>query len=83
MGEEAQSREAPFAPERLTKRQFVGQIFAGIGIAAGLALLWVMETVRNAYFGLLDRLNLKARRRRASAFPPGKPRRKRRMEQAA
>jgi hypothetical protein len=77
MGEEAKSHEAQFEAEQLTKREVAGQVFAGIGIAAGLALLWAMETVRNAYFRLLDRLNVKPRRRRASAFPPGKPRRRR------
>jgi hypothetical protein len=35
--------------------------------------------VRNAYFRLLDRLNLKPRRRRASAFPPGRPKKHRQL----
>ncbi len=68
-------------PELLGKRDFVLQVLEGIGIAAGLGLLWAMETVRNSYFRLLDRWNIKPRRRtRASAFPPGKPRRRARRE---
>jgi len=40
-------------------------------------LLWSLEAVRNAFFRVLDRLNIKARpNRRASAFPPGSPRRR-------
>jgi hypothetical protein len=33
-----------------------------------------MEVVRNIFFRALDRLNVKPRRGRASAFPPGQPR---------
>ena len=60
---------------RIPAREYFIQILDGIGIAAGMALLWVMELARNGYFGTLDRLNVKPRkRRRASAFPPGVPR---------
>jgi hypothetical protein len=63
--------------ERLSRAGFVFQAIYGVGIAAGLGLLWVMEAIRNSYFHLLDRLNVKPRRhRRASAFPPGNPRTK-------
>ena len=79
MQDEVQEPTAQFEPERLSKPDFLLEILRGIGIASGLALLWVMETVRNTYFRALDRLNVKPRRhRRASAFPPGKPRNKRR-----
>ena len=71
----------PFEPEQFSRTGFFLEILSGIGIALGLALLWVMETVRNAYFRILDRLNVKpGRHRRASAFPPGKPRKKSRVE---
>lgn len=79
MQDQAQEPAAQFEPERLSGMGFVLEVLHGIGIAAGLALLWAMETVRNAYFRTLDRFNVKPRhRRRASAFPPGKPRNKRR-----
>lgn len=62
----------------LGRGEFVVELLEGIAIAAGLCLLWVMEVVRDSYFHLLDRLNLKPRKlTRASAFPPGKPRRRR------
>lgn len=61
-------------PVHLTTGEFFGQILRGIGIAFGLGLLWAMESVRNAYFRLLNRWNVKPHRHRhASAFPPGKP----------
>jgi hypothetical protein len=62
-----------FEPERFTTLEFLSQMLQGIGIAVGLALLWLMETVRNSYFRLLDRMNVKPRRsRKISPFPPGK-----------
>ncbi len=62
-----------FEPQRFTTLEFLSQMLQGIGIAIGLAMLWLMETVRNAYFRLLDRMNVKPRRsRKISAFPPGK-----------
>lgn len=62
-----------FEPERFTTLEFLSQMLQGIGIAVGLAMLWLMETVRNSYFRLLDRMNVKPRRsRKISPFPPGK-----------
>lgn len=62
--------------ERLSSGGHFCQVFYGIGVTLGLALLWFMEICRDAFFHLLDRFNVKARRRsRASAFPPGQPRR--------
>ncbi len=68
-----ESSELHVETRPLSKAQFVWQLIQGIGIALGLGLLSVMEIVRNWYFRLLDRLNVKARRRRASPFPPGNP----------
>ena len=47
------------------------EIVGGIGRALGLTLFWGLEIVRDSYFRVLDRLNVRPRRRRASAFPPG------------
>ncbi len=69
-------QETDFTPEPLRRLQFLGQILQGIAIALGLGLLWIMESVRDAFFDLLDRFNRKARGSRASAFPPGRPRRR-------
>ena len=69
-----QERLPAFEPERLSKVAVAGDVLKGAGIMLGLALLWLLESVRNAFFHLLDRFNLKARPRRASAFPPGGPR---------
>jgi hypothetical protein len=63
-----------FEVERLGWRQVLVEIIMGIAITVGLALLWTLESVRNTFFGLLDRMNLKPRPRRGSAFPPGRPR---------
>jgi hypothetical protein len=52
------------------------EIVGGVGRAMGLSLLWGLEIVRDSYFRLLDRLNVRPRHKRASAFPPGQPRRR-------
>jgi hypothetical protein len=70
---------APLEIEQLSTLSYVSEFFQGIGIMLGLGILWGLEIVRNAYFRLLDRLNLKPRRRRASAFPPGRPRKHRQL----
>jgi hypothetical protein len=73
--EEARISQEPYVPEALGMGGFFGSVLYGIGVSLGLALLWFMEVVRNVYFRALDRLNVKPRRRRnASAFPPGQPR---------
>jgi hypothetical protein len=62
-----------FEPQRFTTVEFLTQMLTGTLIAIGLGLLWLMETVRNAYFRLLDRMNVKPRRsKKISPFPPGK-----------
>lgn len=60
----------------LRGRALVGEIADGVGRALGLTLLWGLEIVRDSYFRLLDRLNVRPRRKRASAFPPGKPKKR-------
>lgn len=54
----------------------VTEIVGGVGRALGLTLLWGLEIVRDSYFRLLDRLNVRPRHRRASAFPPGRPKKR-------
>ncbi|HEY9157828.1 hypothetical protein [Candidatus Binatus sp.] len=54
----------------------VKEVAGAVGRALGLTLLWGLEIVRDSYFRLLDRLNVRPRRKRASAFPPGQPKRR-------
>ncbi|HVA83800.1 MAG TPA: hypothetical protein VNF28_02775 [Candidatus Binataceae bacterium] len=68
--------QEPYIPEALTRAGVFFSVLYGIGVSLGLALLWGMEVVRNIYFRVLDRFNIKPRRRRASAFPPGQPRKR-------
>ena len=71
--EQLEQTQVQADPQPLGKGEFFAQILHGIGIAAGMGLLWIMETVRNAYFRMLDRFNIKSRKRtNASAFPPGR-----------
>ncbi len=63
--------DQPLVVRRLTPIGVFLYILHGIGVTLGLTLLWSLEAVRNSYFRLLDGWNLKARVRRASAFPPG------------
>ena len=70
---------APLEIEQLSRLSYLSEVVQGIGITLGLGILWGLEMVRNAYFRGLDRLNLKPRRRRASAFPPGRPRKHRQL----
>jgi hypothetical protein len=61
-------------PERLPAGNYLKEVARGIGVLLGLGLLWGLEIVRDAYFKTLDRLGVKPRsNRRASAFPPGQP----------
>jgi hypothetical protein len=52
------------------------EIVGGVGRTLGLTLLWGLEIVRDSYFRLLDRLNVRPRHKRASAFPPGQPKKR-------
>ncbi|MGO9453711.1 MAG: hypothetical protein ACLQDV_22070 [Candidatus Binataceae bacterium] len=66
--------------EHLSKFHYVLELIQGIGLTLGMLILWALEVVRNAYFHLLDRLNVKPRRNmRASAFPPGRPRKQKQL----
>ena len=76
MAEELQFPESPPDRVRLKPVEVVFEIFSGLGIALGLSILWVMEVVRDAAFYLLDRANVQPRTCRASAFPPGQPRKR-------
>jgi hypothetical protein len=61
--------------DELRTPTLVKEVFAGIGIASGLALLWAFEAMRDRYFRLLDRMNVRPWSHRGSAFPAGRPRR--------
>ncbi len=54
----------------------VKEVAGAVGRALGLMLLWGLEIVRDSYFRVLDRLNVRPRRKRASAFPPGQPKKR-------
>jgi hypothetical protein len=60
--------------EQLSTPNYFKELVQGIGLTLGMGILWALEIVRNRYFRVLDRLNIKPRRKRASAFPPGRPR---------
>jgi len=72
--EQIDEGQAPFEVHRLSFGHWLIELATAIGISVGLALLWMCETLRNQYFYLLDRFNFRPRPRRASAFPPGSPR---------
>jgi hypothetical protein len=56
---------------------YLKELLYGIGATSGLALLWVMEAVRDRLFRLLDRTGFLPRpKSKASAFPPGRPKRR-------
>lgn len=62
----------PLEIEQLPRGDYFRQVMHGIGISSGLALLWVMETFRDLFFRLLDRLHIPApKHRRGVPFPPG------------
>ena len=74
-----ETRPTPLPVEQLSTLSYLSEVAQGIGITLGLGILWGLEIVRNSYFRLLERLNLKPRRRRASAFPPGRPKKRRQL----
>jgi hypothetical protein len=63
--------EEPLTLDKLPARSVFVEVLYGIAIMSGLALLWGLESIRNAFFRLLDKMNIRPRVRRASAFPPG------------
>jgi hypothetical protein len=68
--------ETPLVVRPLSTLGFTLYILHGVGVTLGLFLFWGLEAVRNNFFRLLDRMNIKARVRKASAFPPGQPRKR-------
>ncbi len=60
----------------LRGRELFMEVAGGVGRTLGLTLLWGLEIVRDAYFRVLDRFNVRPRHKRASAFPPGRPRKR-------
>jgi hypothetical protein len=74
--DKARISQEPYTPKTLSRGGVLVSVLYGIGVSLGLGLLWSMEVVRNIYFRALDRLNIRPRRRRASAFPPGQPRKR-------
>ena len=60
----------------LSRGDLIKEVAGGVGRALGLTLFWGLEIIRDAYFRVLDRLNVKPRHKRASAFPPGQPRKR-------
>ena len=60
----------------LSRGELVKEVAGGVGRALGLTLFWGLEIIRDGYFRVLDRLNVKPRHKRASAFPPGQPRKR-------
>jgi hypothetical protein len=64
--------DEPLKVEELSWGHFFLEILQATGVTVGLALLWGLETIRNRFFRLLDGLNMRPYRRRASPFPPGR-----------
>jgi len=63
--------------EPLRGLPLVMEVVGGVGRTLGLTLLWGLEIVRDSYFRQLDRFNVRPRHKRASAFPPGQPKKQR------
>ena len=74
MPEDVQKAEVRPEYDEIRMPGLVKEILAGIGIASGLALLWAFEAMRDRYFRLLGRLNVRPRSHRGSAFPAGRAR---------
>jgi hypothetical protein len=74
MRDNIEKTEARPEYDELRMPSLVKEVFQGIGIASGLALLWAFEAMRDRYFRLLDRVNVRPWSHRGSAFPAGRPR---------
>ena len=74
MSDQLQEFDAPLQIEQLSFRRTAIEVAVAIAITLGLAALWLLENVRDAFFGLLDRIGVKGRPHQANAFPPGRPR---------
>ncbi len=77
MEESQEKAPVEFQVQRLGRLHLIEEVAGGVGRALGLALLWGLEIVRDSYFRVLDRLNVRPRPKRASAFPPGQPKKRR------
>jgi hypothetical protein len=71
---ESTNTDLNVAVEPLNTREVVVEIFFGIGIALGLAVLWTFESIQRLCLKLLDHYNVRPRTRMADAFPPDHPR---------
>ena len=74
MPEKVSDAEGKFPIDPLGWRGALMEVIKALAAAVGLSLLWGLENLRNAFFRLLDRMNLKPWARKGSAFPPGRPR---------
>ncbi len=74
MPDDVEKNEVRPQHDELRTPSLVQEVFTGIGIASGLALLWAFEAMRDRYFRLLDRMNVRPWSHRGSAFPAGRPR---------
>ncbi|HEX4208994.1 MAG TPA: hypothetical protein VHY56_01275 [Candidatus Binataceae bacterium] len=74
-----QKPSEPLVLEQFSGLQIPYEIVKGVGVSLGLTLFWILEKSRDGIFHLLDRMNVKPRVRRASAFPPGRAPRKRQV----
>jgi hypothetical protein len=74
MPDDVEKNEVRPGYDELRTPSLVKEVFTGIGIASGLALLWAFEAMRDRYFRLLDRMNVRPWSHRGSAFPAGRPR---------
>jgi hypothetical protein len=70
---ETEQPQEPFKKNELRGWELAAEILRVVGAIFGMAILWTLEIVRDAYFAILDRFNIRPRRKRASAFPPGRP----------
>ena len=73
-GEEKVQVQVRITP--LSGGELVKEVAGGVGRALGLTLFWGLEIIRDGYFRVLDRFNVRPRHKRASAFPPGQPRKR-------
>lgn len=76
MQEPKPTEELKITPEPIGKAEFIFDVIQAVAVMFGLALLWLLEVIRNIFFRVLDRLNIKSDPRRASAFPPGRPKKR-------
>src|SRR5260370_34952111 len=74
MPDDVEKKEVRPEYDELRTPSLVQEVFTGIGIASVLALLWAFEAMRDRYFRLLDRMNVRPRSHQGSAFPAGRPR---------